>query len=128
MHGIKESQQMWVYSDLLAILKCFLHVYVHAHARSCKKEAVSSSCSTNTASTSSASTSTDKAKGVGCIDKFVSQVQPITVMKGEKCSRANELLVKALTGNLLPSALLDSPEFLRFLVFFFSEEKVAQLT
>ena len=40
----------------------------------------------------------DKAKGVGCIDEFVSQVQPVTVMKGEKFSRANEVLVKALTG------------------------------
>ena len=78
---------------------------------------MSSSCGTNTASISSASTSTDKAKGAGCIDKFVSQVQPVTVMKGEKFSRANELLVKALTGNLLPSALLDSPEFRDFLAF-----------
>ena len=40
----------------------------------------------------------DKAKGVGCIDKFVSQVQPVAVTKGEKFSRAIELLVKALTG------------------------------
>ena len=87
--------------------------------RSCKKEGVSSSCSTNTASTStsSASTSTDKAKGAGCIDKFVSQVQPITFIKGEKFSRANELLVMALTGSLLPSALLDSAEFCDFLAF-----------
>ena len=84
---------------------------------SCKNEGVSSSCSTNKASTSSASTSTDKAKGAGCMDKFVSQVQPVTVMKGDKLARANELLVKALTGNLLPSALLDSPEFRDFLAF-----------
>ena len=76
---------------------------------------MSSSSSTNTANTSSASTSTDKVKGAGCIDKFVSQVQPVTVMIGEKFSRANELLVKAPTGNLLPSALLDSPEFRDFL-------------
>ena len=88
---------------------------------SCKKEGVSSSCSTNTASTSSASTSTDKAKGVVCLDKFVSQAQPVTVMKGEKFSTANELLVKALTCNLLPSALLDSPEFRDFLTFFFQK-------
>ena len=74
---------------------------------------MSSSCSTKTASTStsSASTSTDKAKGAGSIDKFVSQVQPVTVMKGEKFTSASELLVKALTANLQPSALLDSPEF-----------------
>ena len=88
---------------------------------------MSSSCSTNTASTSSVSTSTDKAKGAGCIDKFVPQVQPVTVMKGEKFSSANELLVKALTCNLLPSALLDSPEF-RIYLFIYSEEKVAHLT
>eukprot|EP00731_Ephydatia_muelleri_P029213 Em0020g857a len=84
---------------------------------SCKNEGVSSSCSTNKASTSSVSTATDKAKGAGCMDKFVSQVQPVTVMKGDKFARANELLVKALTGNLLPSALLDSPEFRDFLAF-----------
>ena len=75
---------------------------------SCKNEAVSISCSTNKASTSSASIATDKAKCAGCMDKFVFQVQPVTVMKGDKFARANELLVKALTGNLLPSALLDS--------------------
>ncbi|KAL5457248.1 hypothetical protein EMCRGX_G034495 [Ephydatia muelleri] len=66
--GIKESQQ------------------------TCKNEGVSSSCSTNKASTSSASTATDKAKGAECMDKFVSQVQPVTVMKGDKFARANELL------------------------------------
>ena len=81
---------------------------------SCKNEGVSSSCSTNKAS-SSASTATDKAKGAKCMDKFVSQVQPVTVMKGNKF--ANELLVNALTGNLLPSALLGSPEFRDFLAF-----------
>ena len=37
----------------------------------------------------------------GSMDKFV---QPVTVMKGEKLDRANELLVNALTANLLPSA------------------------
>ena len=39
-------------------------------------------------------------------------------------------MVRALTGNLLPSALLDSPEFRDFLAFIylFSEEKVAHLT
>ena len=62
----------------------------------------SGSCSTNTAS------ATTSVKGAGSIDKFV---QPVTVMKGEKLDRANELLVNALTANLLPSALLDSPEF-----------------
>ena len=61
-----------------------------------------SSCSTNTGS---AATSV---KGAGSMDKFV---QPVTVMKGKKLDRANELLVNALTANLLPSALLDSPEF-----------------
>ena len=51
---------------------------------------------------------TTSVKGAGSMDKFV---QPVTVMKGEKLDRANELLVNALTANLLPSALLDSPEF-----------------
>ncbi|KAL5484412.1 hypothetical protein EMCRGX_G020905 [Ephydatia muelleri] len=67
-----------------------------------KKEEMGSSCSTNTAS------ATTSVKGAGSMDKFV---QPVTVMKGEKLDRANELLVNALTANLLPSALLDSPEF-----------------
>eukprot|EP00731_Ephydatia_muelleri_P017432 Em0010g530a len=67
-----------------------------------KKEEMGSSCSTNTAS------ATTSVKGAGSIDKFV---QPVTVMKGEKLDRANELLVNALTANLLPSAILDSPEF-----------------
>eukprot|EP00731_Ephydatia_muelleri_P003895 Em0002g71a len=66
-----------------------------------KKEEMGSSCSTNTAS------ATTSVKGAGSMDKFV---QPVTVMKGEKLDRANELLVNALTANLLPSALLDSPE------------------
>ena len=69
---------------------------------SSKKEEMGSSCSTNTAS------ATTSVKGAGSMDKFV---QPVTVMKGEKLDRANELLVNALTANLLPSALLDSPEF-----------------
>ena len=97
----------------ISYCEMFIHVYVHTQLQEARSE---QSCSTNTASTStsSASTSTDKAKGVGCIDQFVSQVQPITVMKGEKFSRANELLGKALTGNLLPSALLDSADFVHF--------------
>ena len=61
-----------------------------------------SSCSTNTARLASATTSI---KGAGSMDK------PVTVMKGEKLDRANKLLVNALTANMLPSALLDSPEF-----------------
>ena len=66
---------------------------------SSKKEEMGSSCSTNTAS------ATTSVKGAGSMNKFV---QPVTVMKGKK---ANELLVNALTANLLPSALLDSQEF-----------------
>ena len=46
----------------------------------------------------------------------MTQIQP-TVMKGEKLARANELLVKAFTVNLLPPALMDSPEFRDFLDF-----------
>ena len=65
-----------------------------------------SSCSTNT--TARLASATTSVKGAGSMDKFV---QPVTVMKGEKLDRANELLVNALTANLLPSALLDSPEF-----------------
>ena len=43
-------------------------------------------------------------------------IQP-TVMKGEKLTRANELLVKAFTINLLPPALMDNQEFRDFLDF-----------
>ena len=46
----------------------------------------------------------------------MTQIQP-TVMKGEKLTRANELLVKAFTVNLLPPALMDSQEFRDFLDF-----------
>ena len=48
-----------------------------------------SSCSTNTGS------ATTSVKGAGSMDKFV---QPVTVMKGKKLDRANELLVNALTA------------------------------
>ena len=50
----------------------------------------------------------DKAKGVGCIDKFVSQVQPVTVMKGEKFSGANELLVKEEGAETLARAIFGN--------------------
>ena len=46
----------------------------------------------------------------------MTQMQP-TVMKGEKLARANELLVKAFTVNLLPPALKDSQVFRDFLDF-----------
>ena len=38
-------------------------------------------------------------------------------MKGEKLVKANELLVKALTANLLPPALMDSAEIRELLEF-----------
>ena len=41
-------------------------------------------------------------------------MQP-NVLKGEKLTRVNELLVKAFTANLLPPKLMDSPEFREFL-------------
>ena len=41
-------------------------------------------------------------------------MQP-NVLKGEKLTRANELLVKAFTANLLLPKLMDSPEFREFL-------------
>ena len=77
-------------------------MWIRFYVYSCKKEEMGSSCSTNTGS------ATTSVKGARSMDKFV---QPVTVMKGEKLDRANELLVNALTANLMPSALLDSPEF-----------------
>ena len=52
----------------------------------------------------------------GTLDRYVTQMQP-NVLKGEKLARANELLVKAFTVNLLPPTLMDSPEFRDFLYY-----------
>ena len=87
-----------------------------------KKEVTRTGCTT-TSSTTSPCSSTDKGcsgsgpsgKG-GILDRYVTQMQS-TVMKGEKLARANELLVKAFTVNLLPPALMDSQEFRDFLDF-----------
>ena len=84
-----------------------------------KKEVTRTGCT----STTSPCSSTDKGcsgsgpsgKG-GILDRYVTQIQP-TVTKGEKLARANELLVKAFTVNLLPPALMDSQEFRDFLDF-----------
>ena len=70
------------------------YVFMCTAAR--RRKWAASSCSTNTGS------ATTSVKGTGSMDKFV---QPVTVMKGEKLDRANELLVNALTANLLPSQL-----------------------
>ena len=87
-----------------------------------KKDITRTGC-TITSSTTSPCSSTDKGcsgsgpsgKG-GILDRYVTQMQP-TVMKGEKLARANELLVKAFTVNLLPPALMDSQVFRDFLDF-----------
>ena len=49
------------------------------------------------------------------IDKYVCKAQPQGVMRGEKLVKANELLVKALTANLLPPALIEFRELLEFI-------------
>ncbi|KAL5509982.1 hypothetical protein EMCRGX_G005439 [Ephydatia muelleri] len=58
--------------------------------------------------------STGLSAGKGILERYITQMQP-NVLKGEKLTRVNELLVKAFTANLLPPKLMDSPEFREFL-------------
>ena len=76
--------------------------------RSCKKEGVSSSWST---------LPVPAVQAQALIKPKVPDVLIICIPSAARHCYESELLVKALTGNLLPSALLDSPAFRDFLVF-----------
>eukprot|EP00731_Ephydatia_muelleri_P001200 Em0001g1200a len=92
----------------------------------CDKEVARIGCTTTSTSPATPSpgsstvrrdkgcSSTGLSAGKGTLERYITQMQP-NVLKGEKLTRANELLVKAFTANLLPPKLMDSPEFREFL-------------
>ena len=91
---------------------------------SCQNEGTSSTCSTSkiyisttAASSAAKATCAPTATAAPSIDKYVCKAQPQGAMRGEKLVKANELLVKALTANLLPPALMDSAEIRELLEF-----------
>ncbi|KAL5470947.1 hypothetical protein EMCRGX_G029009 [Ephydatia muelleri] len=92
----------------------------------CDKEVARIGCTTTSTSPATPSpgsstvcrdkgcSSTGLSAGKGTLERYITQMQP-NVLKGEKLTRANELLVKAFTANLLLPKLMDSPEFREFL-------------